>query len=75
VCAANAVRSASLLAPDFLAVGGVDLLGLVAQDRDLFSREAARQEQIALFSELPELLRSELHRVLLLKSVGTGSPW
>ena len=55
-------RRPGLLAPHLLAVGGVDLLGLVAQDRDLLLREAAGQEQIAFFSELPELLRGQLHR-------------
>ena len=58
-------RRAGLLAPDLLAVGGVDLLGLVAQDRDFLLREAAGQEQIAFFSELPKLLRRQRHRGLL----------
>ena len=58
-------RRPGLLAPHFLPVGGVDLLGLVAQDRDLLLREAAGQEQIAFFSELPKLLCRQRHRGLL----------
>ena len=58
-------RRAGLLAPHLLAVGRVDLLGLVAQDRDFLLREAAGQEQIAFLSELPELLCRQLHRDLL----------
>ena len=65
-------RRAGLLAPHLLAVGGVDRLGLVAQDRDLFLREAAGQEQIAFLSELPKLLCRQRHRGLLplIKTIG-----
>ena len=58
-------RRTGLLAPYFLAVGRIDLLGLVAQDRDFLLREAAGQEQIAFFSELPKLLRRQRHCGLL----------
>src|SRR6516162_579643 len=58
-------RRPGLLAPHFLAVGGVNLLGLVAQDPDLFLRKAAGQEQIAFLSELPKLLSVQLHRGFL----------
>jgi hypothetical protein len=65
VCAAKAVRGAPVFSPNLLAVGGVDLLGFVPQDRDLLLRETVGQKQIALLSELPELLRGELHRDFL----------
>src|SRR4029077_13272774 len=65
-------RRPGFLAPDLLAVGGVDLLGFVAQDRNLLLGEAAGQEQIAFFSELPKLLRRQRHRGLLpsIKMIG-----
>src|SRR5271166_5690120 len=58
-------RRPGLLAPHFLAVSGVNLLGLVAQSRDLFLRKAAGQEQITFFRELPKLLSRQLHRGFL----------
>src|ERR1700738_5718923 len=65
---------AGLLAPDLPTVGGVDLLGVIAQDRHLLLREAVGQEEIALFSELTEPLRGKLHRDFLPTTMGTGSP-
>src|SRR5689334_4204219 len=58
-------RCAGFLAPDLPPVGGVDLLGLVAQGRDLLFGKTAGQEQIALLSELPKLLHRQRHHALL----------
>ena len=58
-------RRPGLLAPHFLAVGRVDLLGLAAQDCDFLFRKAAGQEQPAFVMKLPELLCREFHRDLL----------
>jgi hypothetical protein len=55
-------RRAGLFAPDLLAVGGVNRLGLVAQDRDLGFGETAGQKEITVVDELAELLRGERYR-------------
>src|SRR5579875_1420024 len=54
-------RCAGLFAPDFRAVRRVNPLGFLAQNRDLFLREAIGQEQIALFGKLPQLFSRQLH--------------
>ena len=57
VCAAKAVRGApDLLAPDLLAVGLEDAVGLDAQQRDLVLGEAVGKEDVALLVESLELL-------------------
>jgi hypothetical protein len=58
----SGARRPGLFAPHFPAVSRVNLLGLVAQDRDLFLQKAAGQEQIPFVSELPKLLRRQRHR-------------
>src|SRR5215469_12645668 len=66
-------RRAGFFAPDLLSVAGIDLLGLIAQNRDLFLREAVGQKQITLFSELLKLLRGELHQGFLPMRSAVGS--
>jgi hypothetical protein len=61
----GAARCAGLIAPDFLAHGAVDVLRFRAHDRDFFLAEAVREELVAQFVEILELLRAELHGVLL----------
>ncbi len=55
-------RRPGLLPPHLLPVGGIDRLGLVAQDRDLLLGKAAGQKQIAFLGKLRELLGIEPHR-------------
>src|SRR5262249_38573943 len=57
----GSARRPGLLAPHLLTVRRVNLLGLVAQDRDLLFRETARQKKIPFFVKLTELLRGKLH--------------
>jgi len=66
-------RCAGLLAPHLLTVGGVNRLGLVAQGGHLLLGEAIGEEQIAFFSELPELLLAQRHCVTLPLARTTGS--
>src|SRR5579871_1476153 len=61
----SGARSAGLLAPDFLTIAAVNLLGFRAQHRDFLFAEAVGEEEIAFVVEILELLRGELHGVLL----------
>src|SRR5690606_24427154 len=53
------------LTPDLLPIFLEDLLGLVAQHRDLLLREALWEEEPALVLELLQLLGGELHGRIL----------
>ncbi len=57
-------RRAGLLAPDFLPVELEDVVGLDAQQRDLFLGEAVREEDVALLVEGLDLLGGKLHGAL-----------
>ena len=57
-------RRAGLLAPHFLAVAAINLLGFGAQDGNFVLAEATRKEEIPVLVEILELLRGKLHGVL-----------
>ena len=61
VTSERGARRAGLFPPDLLPILLEDLLGLVAQHRDLLLREALGEEEPALLVELLQLLGGELH--------------
>src|SRR5262249_27020467 len=60
----SGARRAGFLAPDLLAIGPKNPVGLAAQKRDLLFGEAIRKKEVALLLEGFDLLRREIHGVL-----------
>ena len=66
-------RVAALLAHVLRSALGVERRHLVGEGLDLFGREQAREEEIAVAIELLELRRGELHSVILSPASSTAS--
>src|SRR5262249_27962954 len=60
----SGARRARFLAPNLLAIGPKDPVGLAAQKRDLLLGEAIWKKEVALLFEGFDLLRCETHGVL-----------